>query len=486
METASKDLTAVHEAEHRREPGKIMQRFWETARSFEGQCIAWIAACFSLTSAGYLSWLYHMAGFLSPVRTDVFSMVVGYLFQAAGTGLGMFLLRRKPAAEHRNLYLLSLIGFFLAAVLSSLVRPLWLILLFGFLMNLGCGIIAAFYLAVPVQLLDRNRAKVFGIGYGISTLLIGLLSLVAGGKLLATRSAAIVCFLLALASAFLGMRVFEQTEPAEELSETDRGQKRMGPESLYLVGFTVLLFSLVKNLGFSFPTEDILNGVSIEFSRLFYATGLIAAGILSDHNRRYGAICTFAALAIPFVMLAVQNEPLPRFLCWGLDYLFFGFFSVFRVVLFMDIAREERNRTMAPLGLALGRIGDAAGTAFCIGLAQYRLVLIGLTLVLFILATFFFFRLFHVIYEPEKEKERSEREIFEDFAMQHDLSAREKEVLRLLLGERSNAEIAGTLFVSESTIKYHVHNLLQKTGTKSRQDLIKKYNVMLFPGLGKD
>ncbi len=91
-----------------------------------------------------------------------------------------------------------------------------------------------------------------------------------------------------------------------------------------------------------------------------------------------------------------------------------------------------------------------------------------------------------MIYEPEKEKERSEREIFEDFAMQHDLSAREKEVLRLLLGERSNAEIAGTLFVSESTIKYHVHNLLQKTGTKSRQDLIKKYNVMLFPGLGKD
>ena len=60
---------------------------------------------------------------------------------------------------------------------------------------------------------------------------------------------------------------------------------------------------------------------------------------------------------------------------------------------------------------------------------------------------------------------------------------REKEVLRLLLSERSNAEIAGALFVSESTVKYHVHNILQKTGCKSRQDLVKQYTISLFPRL---
>ena len=475
----------------------MMHRLWEKACSFEGRCTGWIAVCFSLTSAGYLAWLYHMAGFLGPVRTDVFSMVVGYLFQAGGAVFGMHLIRRQPAPEHRNLYLLSLIGFLLCAVPAFLAPSLPLILLFGFLMNAVCGFIAAFYLAVPVPLLEKHRAKVFGFGYGLSTLLIWLLSLPGGGKLPA-GGAAVVCFLLALAAAIMGVQIFDRTEAGtrakspENRTEMDtaaemmpdKPQKRMGPETLYLVGFTVFLFSLVKNLGFSFPMTDLLGGVSLELSRLFYAAGLIAAGILSDRSRRNGAICTFASLALPFVMLAVQNEPLPGLFCWGLDYLFFGFFSVFRVVLFMDIAREEQRTAIAPLGLALGRIGDAAGTAFCIGLSDFRLVLIALTLVLFMLATFFFFRLFHVIYEPEKESERSEREIFEDFAMQHDLSAREKEVLRLLLSERSNAEIAGALFVSESTIKYHVHNLLQKTGTKSRQELIRKFNVMLFPRLG--
>ena len=61
------------------------------------------------------------------------------------------------------------------------------------------------------------------------------------------------------------------------------------------------------------------------------------------------------------------------------------------------------------------------------------------------------------------------------------LSIREKEVLRLLLAGQSNAQIAAGLFVSESTIKYHVHNLLQKTGCASRQQLITKYNLLLYP-----
>lgn len=75
--------------------------------------------------------------------------------------------------------------------------------------------------------------------------------------------------------------------------------------------------------------------------------------------------------------------------------------------------------------------------------------------------------------------------MFEDFAIQHDLSARERAVLRLALAERSNAEIAQTLFVSESTIKYHMHNLLKKTGCKSRVDLMARYAAALYPRLEK-
>ena len=87
---------------------------------------------------------------------------------------------------------------------------------------------------------------------------------------------------------------------------------------------------------------------------------------------------------------------------------------------------------------------------------------------------------------PEAVREKSEQEVFEGFAMQHDLSAREKDVLRLLLLERTNTEIAQALFVSESTIKYHVHNLLQKTGARTRQDLVRRYNTLRYPDLARE
>ena len=52
---------------------------------------------------------------------------------------------------------------------------------------------------------------------------------------------------------------------------------------------TVFLLSLVKNLGFSFPSADVALGISLELSRVFYAAGLVIAGIVGDRERKYGA-----------------------------------------------------------------------------------------------------------------------------------------------------------------------------------------------------
>ncbi len=53
-----------------------------------------------------------------------------------------------------------------------------------------------------------------------------------------------------------------------------------------------------------------------------------------------------------------------------------------------------------------------------------------------------------------------------------ELTAREREVWRLLAQGDSNAEIARTLFISEHTVKFHVHNLLRKLGFKNRSEAI--------------
>lgn len=52
------------------------------------------------------------------------------------------------------------------------------------------------------------------------------------------------------------------------------------------------------------------------------------------------------------------------------------------------------------------------------------------------------------------------------------LSAREMQVLDLLLSNQSNKEIASKLRIAERTVKFHVSNVLAKFGVQRRADLI--------------
>ena len=469
------------------------------AMSLQGKQCLWsmvfVCLCFLLTSTAYLAWAYTVMDLVSPRMADAASLIGGYLFQAAGIGLFALFLHRDPwGRQVRNalyivlaLHMLCLVPAFKAVTLSQA-------LLFGFLMNLLCGWIAGHYLFIlttAVSAGSGNRAVILGTGYGLSILISWLISLPAKGTVYDSNGILVICLALT-AIVFLTVRI---TLPSAEktvsgdgdirVSKMWRGDekarsfylpKNLPPRGILLAaGVLVLLFSIVNSSGFGFPSADLQMGISLEFSRLFYAAGLIIAGVVNDRNRRYGAVCALAALVIPFIMLALKGEPVSLMIFWALSYFTFGFYSIYRVILFSDIARERNLLWLSGIGLLAGRVGDAVGEGMNLVLADRLPVLIILSALLFMAAVVMFLKVYHLIYLPEAVQERSEREIFNRFSAKHDLSARERDVLRLLLAEKANSEIAGELSVSESTVKFHIHNLLQKTGCKNRIALLSYY-----------
>jgi len=453
------------------------------------RCLALITVTFFLTSSGYLSWLYHLLGFVSSSTADLLTMSAGYVMQAIGLGIFSLLLRSGDISPSGKLFGAAsalYIAFLAPAMLSSSFIGT---VIFGLLMNAGCGFLAGYYLRELSSLTEQGgRAVIFGSGYALSVLLSWLLSLVGRGKFIRSGSALLLYILLALPGVWLSSRkavsssgtesaVAESSAgaPAGSCDKAIAGSAPLPGRSILLAAVTVLGLCLVKNLGFTFPSSDIGPGVSLEFSRLLYAAGLITAGFVSDKDRRYGAVCTVAALVTPFIMLALAGEAVPHMILWCLDYFIYGFFSVYRVILFSDIARKNASLCLAGCGLMFGRLGDAAGTAVYHVLGGRTVPLVIAAAILFVMTFCLFALLYQALYIPAAAERRSEKELFEHFAIRHDLSSREREVLRHLIDGETNAEIAQKLFVSESTVKFHVHNLLQKTGCSGRTQLRTKY-----------
>ena len=439
------------------------------------QCSLIIALCFLWTSTGYLSWMYQLLDFAESSSVDWLTEVIGYLFQAFGIFIFSLVIKRKKSLLSNKSIFITCIGIdFIFIILATLSNQLLFILIWGYMMNFVHGIIAGFYLTLlATQVELKYRSIVFGVAYAASSIASWLISLLNQSNFLRSEYALITYGIFICITT--GLIIAEKEPiPLERITFTG---KDISAGTIALAGLTVVLVSLTRGIGFYFPMADISTGINLEFSRAFYAVGLILAGIVGDRSRKYGAVSCLAALFFPFAIIALSNEVGVSIVLWILGYCLFGFLAVFRVVLFSDIARmKEDFMYVAAFGLMFGRIGDAIGNLTGIILNDKLIPLVIVASICFVVTFVIFFMLYNRLYMPAPQPLPSQEERLNAFIQKYELSSREIEVLNLIREGASNGEISAKLFISENTVKFHVRNILKKTDCSNRTELITALN----------
>lgn len=135
-------------------------------------------------------------------------------------------------------------------------------------------------------------------------------------------------------------------------------------------------------------------------------------------------------------------------------------------------SKKRESFVCGGFGLLFGRIGDAAGNLSGILLNDKIVPLVTVSSICFVAAFVVFFMLYNKIYIPSSQSLPSQEERLNAFIQKYELSARETEVLNLIREGASNGEISAKLFISENTVKFHVHNILKKTGCSNRAELL--------------
>ena len=441
-----------------------------------------IFLCYLFTSGGHLAWTYHLTQLFSPVASDLLSMVAAYLCQAAGIALYTLAVVKAGQAwtgqDDKRSVVVAIALYVLCMIPAVMSRSNAGSVLFGLVMSVFCGYIAAYYIDRLMTVGFSERGRVFGASYAGVTLLSWIISLIGRGALVRGGRSVLVQSLAAAVTVWLIVRL---PDSAGENENSENSTARAfslsavkSDKTLLRICVLILMVSMAKNIGSAFSSVDLLHGVSVEFTRIFYAAGLIIAGSVTDRSRKDGAILTITSLVLPFIVLALSGEPVPATFFWVLGYFVFGFFSVYRIITLTDKAQTAGIALLAAGGLLLGRIGDAAGTTVSTLLSRSQALMVASALIFFIISIVLFFSLYQELYEPKAAavpEAKSEEERFALFAARFDLSAREREVLWLVLRQMTNTQIAENLVVSESTVKFHIHNLLKKTGCKTRLEL---------------
>jgi DNA-binding CsgD family transcriptional regulator len=229
----------------------------------------------------------------------------------------------------------------------------------------------------------------------------------------------------------------------------------------------------------------------------YLACSLLLGWILyRSPKMRFKTLCSVSIplMAIGFIVFPLFESRAP-FVCFFLIQAGFAFFNVYEWTYVLSIAeRAGRNNVLTVLGCSMflwwsttwaGMALPERILSFLEGaVSEYPAILSAVA------GVCLWFAWYLTPDDMASENENRDEEILADTAPKataakivttcttpdsFGLTRREAELLPWLLRGDSPAEIAKDLFLSESTIKTHLHNIIKKIGVKNKAELIERF-----------
>lgn len=477
-----------------------------------------VAFCFFYTGSAYMSQMYLLTNYFSDEMVDLITSGLNYFLQAAGILLFIFGIHKSSRVfrKKNTFILLLLIGIPMMACML-LIKNGPAIVIFGSIFNLLVGLYFGYYLCMLSAFVKPGDiGKSYGFSYAVASVGTYFLTLIDGSRFLTSDSVVFVYIMFAIftiMTVYYGedipilppdeMSTFKPIHPSNEGLSSGNGKDNTATDTLnshvnataginssdttghiiaikrtfrWLTIF-ILIMSFVSSVGsglyLSLPGTS---NVNFTLARAFYAVGLICAGFIIDKSRQLGELITLASLTYPLIATTILFHSKNGTLAVCLSYLFIGFVAVYRVVAFSDLKKDSACLLpFAAFGLMLSRIVDVVVMIifYFITVPLIAQLLVS-TAVYSILLVLFVYYMLNKSPKAEPVVEESEASILARFAKKYNLTAREAEILGCIKDGLSDNEISEKYFISKSTVRFHISNLLKKTECSSRVDAVRK------------
>ncbi len=446
-----------------------------------------MAAVYLLDSLLFFSQFYLMYDFFNEKTINAVSTGWAYLAQGAGMALFMLLYRAFGRLSARRAFQAALFLLEVPVIMVSvLVRDATLLMIMIVILNIIVGLHTGFTFTLAAAHAPSSRLGLcYGLSYAFGAFGTWLISVINGGIMTSPR----ILFADILLIALIVFAIFMYKDACEDSKEAGAAlpQTSKNPvdnrKVIILLCLVIALMAPISGIGTN-------NNLYVEYcreldllaQRSFYAVGLIAAGLIFDKNRTVGGICAMASLIYPFVLLLIYRESGLVKPVVGLSYVILGFFAVYRAASFMSLAAERKRLQLASLGLAVARVFEAVTVLLVVEMNFDEMTSVIIMSVLYIPLMILFLLMLKEEYQrasalPEAPVMLSADGRSAVFAEKYGFTRREEEIARFLSEGRSNGEIADELRLSESTVRFHVSNILKKTGMKDRNEVGRVYRT---------